>query len=466
MDMDTNTKDEFIAAIEIGSSKITSMIGQRYADGSIRVQAFLQSSSAAFIRRGAVYNVDQTTECLKNIKQNLEVTVKRTISKVYVCIGGQSLHSVLNPVIREFDVETKITNEMVDSLQEEDRQSDVGEYKLMKIIPQDYLIGKLRQPTKSDVAGVVSDRIEGRFLNIYYKRRFFEQIKECLTKAGFKNVEFRMTPLVLGDALLSDDAKRTGCVLIDFGQDTTSVAIYSSRLLRRLTVIPIGSGNITKDIASVFKIEEEEAEKLKTHYGTACYDKDTDTDESEKTCSLHDGRDVKASELNDIIEARMQEILVNVDEQIKHSGLKVNDDLISGAIITGGGANLNNIDRAIKQFTSIGDKVKFAKTISSNIALKPEMKKALPGTLNAISALLAIEKQDCAGTEIGEKTIFSDDEKNRQGDSETPKDPDTGKIQQTNEQNGNKEPKKTGKFRDFIQKTKKAIDKFVSPEEQ
>lgn len=459
--MDTNTKDEFIAAIEIGSSKITSMIGQRYVDGSIRVQAFSQSNSAAFIRRGAVYNVDQTTECLKKMKQSLEDTVKRTITKVYVCIGGQSLHSVLNPVIREFDVETKITNEMVDSLQEEDRQNDVGEYKLMKIIPQDYLIGKLRQATKSDVAGVVSDRIEGRFLNIYYKRKFFEQIKDCLIKAGFKNVEFRMTPLVLGDSLLSDDAKRTGCVLIDFGQDTTSVAIYSSRLLRRLTVIPIGSGNITKDIASVFKIEEAEAEKLKTHYGTACYEKETDTDEPEKVYSLHDGRDVKASELNDIIEARMQEILVNVDEQIKRSGLKVNDDLISGAIITGGGANLNNIDRAIKQFTSIGDKVKFAKTISSTMVAKPEMRKALPGTLNAILALLAMEKQDCAGTEIGDSSIFDGEEEKGVDKKQKEPDKDPKPVSKEREKN-----KKSGKFRDFIQKTKKAIDKFVSPEEQ
>lgn len=458
--MDTNTKDEFIAAIEIGSSKITGVVGARYADGSIRVQAFAQDSSSAFIRRGAVYNVDQTTECLKNMKKRLEETVKRTISKVYVCIGGQSLHSALNPVVREFDVETKITNEMVDSLQEEDRQSDVGEYKLMKIIPQDYLIGKLRQASKSDVAGVVSDRIEGRFLNIYYKRRFYDLIRDCLTKAGFRSVEFRMTPIVLGDSLLNDDAKRTGCVLIDFGQDTTSVAIYSSRLLRRLTVIPIGSGNITKDIASVFKIEEAEAENLKTRYGSAFSEKEPDTDAPEKVYSLHDGRDIKASELNDIIEARMEEILVNVDEQIKRSGLKAGDDLISGAVITGGGANLGNIERAIKQFTSIGDKVRFAKAISSTVVPKPEMRKALAGTLNAILSLLAMEKADCAGTAIGEPSIFGetkDETSSGSGQAEKPKDPE--KPQKP------KEPKKPGKFKKFIKKAKENIDKFVSPEE-
>lgn len=459
--MDTNTKDEFIAAIEIGSSKITSMVGVRYADGSIRVQAFAQDSSSAFIRRGAVYNVDQTTECLKNMKKRLEDAVKRTISKVYVCIGGQSLHSALNPVVREFDVETKITNEMVDSLQEEDRQNDVGEYKLMKIIPQDYLIGKLRQASKSDVAGVVSDRIEGRFLNIYYKRRFYDLIRDCLAKAGFRNVEFRMTPIVLGDSLLNDDAKRTGCVLIDFGQDTTSVAIYSSRLLRRLTVIPIGSGNITKDIASVFKIEEAEAENLKTHYGSAFSEKEPDTDAPEKVYALHDGRDIKASELNDIIEARMEEILVNVDEQIKRSGLKAGDDLISGAVITGGGANLGNIERAIKQFTSIGDKVRFAKTVSSTVASKPEMRKALSGTLNATLSLLAIEKADCAGTAIGEPSIFGEakDEPTpvENGQAEKPQDPEKPEKP--------KEPKKPGKLKRFLKKAKENIDKFVSPEE-
>ena len=220
------------------------------ADGSIQILACAKENSGDCIRRGTVHNVDKTSECLKNIKQRLQDVVKKNISKVYVCIGGRSLHSVLNTVSRDFETETKITQEIVDALYEEDRNLNIPDYWLMKIIPQDYYLGKQRQASSSSsVVGVVSDKLEGSFLNVFYRHSFYENIKECLVSAGFKKVEYMMTPIVLGDGLLSMDAKRTGCVLVDFGKDTTSVAVYSSKLLRRLAVIPLGSGNITKDIA-------------------------------------------------------------------------------------------------------------------------------------------------------------------------------------------------------------------------
>lgn len=179
------------------------------ADGSIQIKAFVKEDSSAFIRRGMVCNVDQTTECLKNIKLQLENSIKHRLSNVYVCIGGQSLHSMLNTVTRVFDVETKITQEIVNDLYEENRQIAVSDYWLTKIIPQDYYGGNQRLISSASVAGVVANKIKGNFLNIYYRHKFYELIKECLNSAGFKNVEYMMTPIVLGDSLLSMDAMRT-----------------------------------------------------------------------------------------------------------------------------------------------------------------------------------------------------------------------------------------------------------------
>lgn len=475
-----NIEDNFIAAIEIGSSKITGMIGNRMADSSIQVKAFVKEDSSAFIHRGMVFNADQTSECLKNIKLRLEETVKRRISKVYVCIGGQSLHSVLNTVTREFDVETKITQEMVDGLREDDRQKNVSEeYWLTKIIPQDYCVGKQRLSSSSSVAGVVADRIEGTFLNIYYRHKFYELVKDCLIRAGFKKVEYVMTPIVLGDSLLSMDAMRTGCVLVDFGKDTTSVAIYSSKLLRRLAVIPLGAGNITKDIASVFKIEESEAEELKCKYGSAFSDKETMEADADKKYTLRDGRGVKAREFGEIVEARIEEILVNVEEQIKRSGLKPSDDLISGAILTGGGANLRDLNKAFRQFTQIGgDKIKFVKTFSVPVNTKyTEIKKA-EGTFNAVLSVLAQSKDDCAGEEMGDNGIFGGEGiKPTEGgtgvETETVSGENTGSNVETlnglqpKVEGGTDVPeiKKPGAFRRFIKRLEVFAKKIVEPED-
>ena len=85
-------------------------------------------------------------------------------------------------------------------------------------------------------------------------------------------------------------------------------------------------------------------------------------DASDKIYTLSDGRDINARELNEIVEARMEEILINVEEQIRRSGLKASEDLISGAILTGGGSNLRDLGKAFKQYTKIGEeKIKFAK---------------------------------------------------------------------------------------------------------
>lgn len=465
------TDESFVAAIEIGSSKITGMIGRRMPDSSIQVLASTQENSSAFIRRGVVYNFDETSECLKTIKMHLQNSVNRTISKVYVCIGGQSLHSVLNNVVREFDVETKITQEMVDALYEEDRAQDMPDYTLTQVIPLDYYVGRQHQPSQSTLAGVMTDKFEGSFLNIFYRSRFYNMIKDCFTRAGFKKVEFMMTPIVLGEGVLSVDAKRTGCVLVDFGKDTTTVAIYSSRLLRRLAVIPLGSGNITNDIASVLRVEENEAEALKCKYSSAFSDAPEGEENDEQMYSLNDGRKVSARDLNEIVEARVEEIIMNVEEQIKRSGLKSNDDLISGAILTGGGSNLRDIDKAFKQYTDFSsDKIKFAKFVNFRVNSKTQSDKVANGTLNAILSLLAQGKDDCAGapidgglfTEDGADTAASDTENNA---AESKSDTEPADKKEESGENGAEKEKKAGFISKLGRKVKDIATKLVSPEE-
>ena len=133
--------DAFVAAIEIGSSKITGMIGRRMSDGSTQVLAMAQENSSSFIHKGAVYNVDKTVLCLKDIKTRLQNAVGRRIACVYVCFGGQGMHSVRNTVSRQFEVETRISQELVDSIYEENRTQCLPEYYLLDIIPQEYKLG-------------------------------------------------------------------------------------------------------------------------------------------------------------------------------------------------------------------------------------------------------------------------------------------------------------------------------------
>ena len=104
---------EFIAAIELGSSKITGVAGRKNSDGSMQILAYAQEDSSTFIRKGVIFNLDKTAQSLTSIINRLEGELKNSIAKVYVGIGGQSLRTVRNVVSRDLEEEAIISEELV-----------------------------------------------------------------------------------------------------------------------------------------------------------------------------------------------------------------------------------------------------------------------------------------------------------------------------------------------------------------
>lgn len=119
---------------------------------------------------------------------------------------------------------------------------------------------------------------------------------------------------------------RSGCALVDFGADTTTISVYKNNILRYLSVLPLGGNTITRDITSL-QMEEQDAEKLKLQYGNALYEEEEES-ETPAVCTTDDGRAIELTTLNNIIEARAEEILANVWNQLQLSGYE--DKLFSG----------------------------------------------------------------------------------------------------------------------------------------
>ncbi len=102
---------EFIAAIELGSSKVTGIAGRKNSDGSMQVLAYAKEDSSSFIRKGVIYNLNKTAQSLTSIINRLEGDLKESIAKVYVGISGQSLRTVRNVVSRDLKEETLISQD-------------------------------------------------------------------------------------------------------------------------------------------------------------------------------------------------------------------------------------------------------------------------------------------------------------------------------------------------------------------
>lgn len=392
----TAVKD-FIVAIELGSSKITGIAGKKNSDGSIQVLAYAREEASAFIRKGIIYNINKTALGLTSIVNKLEEQLDTSIAKVYVGIGGQSLHSRKNFIVERMDTETIITSDIVNQLIKSNQQTHYQDLDILDVVPQEY---KVKNNNLIDPIGVVGNQIEGHFLNIVARSSIKRNILTCFEQAEIEIAGFFISPIVLADSVLTDVEKRSGCALVDFGSDTTTVAIYKNSILRHLAVIPLGSNNITKDICTL-QIEETDAENLKIKYGSAYSLPEENTDDDKYP--INETRNIQAKLLNDIVGARTEEIIANIRNQIMLSGYQ--DKLSSGVIITGGGANLKNLQEAFIQ------KYKFAKVRIANFVLcniKATKSEILMknGLYNTLFSLLAAGKENCC---LPEKNKISAD---------------------------------------------------------
>ena len=377
---------EFIAAIELGSSKVTGIAGRKNSDGSMQVLAYAKEDSSSFIRKGIIYNLDKTAQSLTSIINKLEGDLKNSIAKVYVGIGGQSLRTVRNVVSRDLNEETIISQELVDAICDENLEIPLVDMDILDVAPQEYKIGNNLQ---ADPVGVAGSHIEGRFLNIVARASIKKNLERCFEQAKIEIADLLISPLVTANAVLSESERRSGCALIDFGADTTTISVYKNNILRFLTVLPLGGNSITRDITSM-QMEEEEAERLKITFGNVMYEEEES--EEAATCQLEDGsRTVELQALNNIIEARAEEIITNVWNQIQLSGY--DDKLLSGIIITGGAANLKNLDTMLRKRSKI-EKIRIARSIRNTIQTDSDLIKK-DGTQNTLFGLLFEGKENC-----------------------------------------------------------------------
>ena len=381
---------EFIVAIELGSSKVTGIAGQKNLDGSIQILAVVKEESSAFIRKGVVYNIDKTAQCLTSIIKKLETQLKTEIRQVYVGIGGQSIRSVRNVIGKDLPNESIVTQEMVIELMDANRNMTYPDQEILDAAVQEYKVGSQFQ---IDPVGIQATRLEGNFLNILERKAFYKNLNKCFETANINIAEMYLAPLALADSVLTEAEKRSGCALVDLGADTTTVSVYSKNILRHLAVIPLGSNNITKDIATL-QMEESDAERMKLKYAAA-YTDNNDIDNDLKY-SIDPERQIESRKFIEIVEGRLEEIIENVWYQIPS---EYYDKLLGGIILTGGGSNLKNIEKAFNNHTHV-DKIRVAKFVTQSIISNHEAIKAHDGTMNTVLGLLAKGDINCAGSAV------------------------------------------------------------------
>ncbi len=326
-------EEKNIIAIEIGSSKVRGAIGTYSPDGVLTVNAVEEEPLLDWVRNGTVSNVEEVASLVGRIIRKIENRVSpRKVSSVYVGVGGRSFMSLPREVEQTFPEEVEITDKVIERLMNDAALSPYADRELYEVVPREFTVDKTTVSRPKGTVGrsirMSANLIVGRpqpKRNI--DRLFGEKLK--IDVAGYK-----VRQIALGDAILTNEEKRLGCMLADFGAETTTVSIYKNGRLQYMATLPLGSRNITRDIMNLH-IVEERAEDLKCTLGTV-----------NPSAGVQTIGQTDYSDLNNYVVHRAGEIMANVREQIKFAGYKTSD-LNAGIIVTGGGARLNGFNEGL-----------------------------------------------------------------------------------------------------------------------
>ena len=348
---------KIIVGLDIGTTKIACFVGKKNEHGKIEILSMGKSESLG-VTRGMVANIEKTVQSIKVAVEEAQERVdgQLTVRVVNVGIAGQHIKSLQHRGIHTRDyIDLEISQKDIDALVEDMYKlvMQPGEA-IITVLPQEYLIDN-EQGIK-DPIGMLGRRLEANFHIITGQIGASMNITKCVEKAGLEVKEIILEPIASADAVLSDEEKEAGVVLVDIGGGTKDVAIFHEGIIRHTAVIPFGGNVITEDIKEGCTIMRRQAEMLKTKFGSALA---SESQENEIVCIPglrgRDPKEITVRNLASIIQARMEEIIELVHYEIINSGFQ--KKLIGGIVVTGGGAQLKHITQLFEYITAMDTRV-------------------------------------------------------------------------------------------------------------
>ena len=348
-------KSGIIVGLDIGTTKIAVIVGRKNEHGKIDILGYGKVPSIG-VKRGVVANIDNTVQSIKDAVSEAAAKSGVDIKYVNVGIAGQHIKSLQHrgSMIRE-DCETEISQQDIDKLCNSmyNLNMNPGE-EILDVIPQEFSIdGEHGILTPK---GMIGSSLEANFHIIIGQTAAAKNIYKCVRKAGLEVVELIIEPMASAEAVLSDEEKEAGVVLVDIGGGTSDIAIFHAGIIRHTAVIPLGGEIVSEDIKEGCSIIKKHAEELKVKFGSALA-RENREEEIVAIPGLR-GRtpkEISLKNLASIIQARMEEIIEHIYYEIKNSGYE--KKLIGGIVLTGGGAQLKHIAQLTEFMTGLDTRI-------------------------------------------------------------------------------------------------------------
>lgn len=393
METKSTQHSNLVVSVDVGSTKINAVVARKNILGRIEILGYGKANNEGVIR-GVVSNIDKTAKAISDAIDMAEKTSKQEIIAAHTGITGQHIKSIAHQSVSyRTNPQDEITQEEIDMMIESMNKISLplGE-QIIQVVAQEFIVDD--QSNILDPIGMCGSKLQCNFHIITGQASATANLTRSFEKAGIEIQSICLQAHTASEAVLSSEEKEAGVALVDLGGGTTNVSIYHEGILRFTSSIPLGGSIITKDIKAGCSVTQDQAEKLKTRFGSALAEEVVDN----RIITIpglmgREPKEISEKNLARIIQARVQEIFEFIMWEIHKSNFQ--NKLIAGMVLTGGGANLKNVELLAEYQTGlpsrIGDPLPIGNGHHEKDILLPEFAASIGMVIEAMKTVKAEE---------------------------------------------------------------------------
>jgi cell division protein FtsA len=324
-------KNSIVVGLDIGTSKVCAVIGEMTENGVEIIGVGSHASQG--LRKGVVINIESTVNSVKKAVEEAGLMAGCEVHTVFTSISGGHIkafnsHGIV--AVKNKEVTQRDLERVIDAARAVAIPMDRD---VLHVLPQDYIIDDqdgIREPL-----GMSGVRLEAKVHIVTGAATSAQNIVKCCNRTGLNVAEMVLAPLAAAEAVLTDEERELGVVLIDVGGGTTDIAIYHDGTVKHTAVVGIGGNHVTNDIAAGLRTPFNDAERIKQRHGFARASMVSADERVDVPSVAGKGPgSVSRQILCEIIEPRLDEIFELVQKEVAKSGFE--GALTSGIVITGG----------------------------------------------------------------------------------------------------------------------------------
>ncbi len=334
--MSKTHEPKLIVGLDIGTAKVTAVVGEVLPDGEISVTG-LGTHASRGMDKGGVNDLDSVARSVQRALEEAELMSGCQISSVYMSISGRHIGCQNENGMVSINGE-EVTQDDVDSVIHTAQSIPMSdERRILHVIPQEYSID-CQEGIKSPI-GMSGMRLEAKAHIITCANDMAKNLEKSVERCGLKAERLIFSALASGSSVLTQDEKDLGVCLVDIGGGTMDISVYTGGALRHTAVIPVAGNQVTNDIAKMLCTPLSNAEEIKVQYACA-HSQMVSMEDTIEVPSVggRPSRSMSRHNLVSVVEARYQELLELVREELRSSGFE--EQITAGIVLTGGTANM------------------------------------------------------------------------------------------------------------------------------